>query len=301
MTDRAAAIRTESDALAFIAAQVESGKIAQPRIENGKVLHARKCRRCSGTGLYIGPTSAGVCFDCGAKPARMQWQEWVPVKQWAQDLRGKLRRKAIKDERIAAARASRETSQRETNAARGLGELTNREVFEAQRASIPADRAARLALREHVGTPGEAIELEVTLVQVFDTVSKYGPLFVHRFVDAAGNVLVWMHAKGLELELRTRLVLRATVKEHSTWRGEAQTLVKGAKVVRELGLEVSDAEQLAVACDLAEGLGLNSYAFADRILLTNGMADEQTLHRLHDHPATRRALQLIAASGRLAA
>lgn len=291
MTERAAPIRTDSDALAFIAAQVEAGKIAQPRIENGKVLHSRKCVRCGGTGLFVGIYSAGVCFGCGGKPERMQWQEWVPVKKWAQYIRGKVREQDKRD----ASYAARIARERTANAERGLGELSHREIVEAQRETIPADRKARAALREHVGTVGEALEIEATLVHVFDTTSRYGALFIHRFIDAAGNTLVWMTNKRMPTALRTRVALRASVKEHSSYRGEAQTLLTGVKVVADLGPDTIDTQTLIIACDLADELGLATFVFTDRQTLTSGTADEQTLHRLHDHPAIRRVLPRLTA------
>jgi flavodoxin len=98
-----------------------------------------------------------------------------------------------------------------------------------------ADVAARRAISKWIGKVGERLELELTVVRVasYETVpyGSYSRNTVTRYVitmrDAQGNVVVWFADYG-----RTQgeqLKLRGTVKEHSQYEGEAQTIIQRVK------------------------------------------------------------------------
>lgn len=99
-----------------------------------------------------------------------------------------------------------------------------------------------------VGEVGERIERDVTYLGYGcyerPSFSGYGTdvVYIHRFADGDGNLLVWKTAAGLDrvdehgflvpIEAGTRLSLRGTVKAHGEYRGTKQTVLNRCKVTR---------------------------------------------------------------------
>ena len=95
---------------------------------------------------------------------------------------------------------------------------------------------------EYVGEIGKRIELEVVLKDTRSwLVPSYRPWegdtmqVMYRFLDEAGNVLIWKTTGfGLDADKYpdgTALTLRGTVKEHSEYRGTKQTVLTRCKAV----------------------------------------------------------------------
>lgn len=95
-----------------------------------------------------------------------------------------------------------------------------------------SDRRANAS--EYVGNVGDRISVNVTLKRVsswrtkvlWDTVT----MFCYRFVDENGNVYVWKTQSGVFMERESEsLQLKATIKAHSEYKGEKQTVLTRCK------------------------------------------------------------------------
>ncbi len=184
------------------------------------------CDRCGGDGIYkwgavINGRAqyAGVCFKCnGCGWVIDEWIERTPEYQAKLD--------AKREARHAAQQAKWEAEQ----AAR-----------EAERKAREAEREAKLAalraISQYVGEVGNRINTTCTYVGSPSYERKsfagYGTetVYIHRFKDAAGNLMVWKTTRYLGLEEGATVTLTGTVKEHSEYNTEKQTILQRCKVV----------------------------------------------------------------------
>ena len=87
-------------------------------------------------------------------------------------------------------------------------------------------------ISEYVGTVGERREFVCKLVGHFTYESHYsfyGELnHIYKFADENGDIIVWNTTAGVE-EGKPEYRFKATIKEHSQYRGEKQTVVSRAK------------------------------------------------------------------------
>lgn len=96
----------------------------------------------------------------------------------------------------------------------------------------------------YVGTVGEKITVEVTLVNVYEWLNKqfnyYGTTnYIYTMKDADGNIYVWKTTSFMSVEVEKdkwyglnkndRIRITGTVKAHSTYKEEAQTVLQRVK------------------------------------------------------------------------
>lgn len=189
------------------------------------------CDRCQGRGEYwwgamiyeMGATNprpqySGVCFKCnGAGVVLGKWIERTPEYQAKLDAKREAKWEKIRAEREAEA-----------------------EKHMAEREAIKAEREARIkaekAVSQYVGEVGQRISEMVTFLfsgsYEVRSFSGYGTetMYVHNFKDEAGNKLVWKTSKWLGFEDGTQVKLTGTVKEHSDYKEEKQTVLTRCKV-----------------------------------------------------------------------
>jgi hypothetical protein len=55
-------------------------------------------------------------------------------------------------------------------------------------------------------------------------------MYLHKFVDADGNILVWKTGSGLGIEAGSKIKLVGTVKDHSEYKGTKQTVLTRCKI-----------------------------------------------------------------------
>ena len=97
--------------------------------------------------------------------------------------------------------------------------------YEEQMERKQAREAAKQAERrssEHVGQVGQRMIIDVAemnLLTSWDT--QYGTTYLYKFVDTAGNTLVWFASKTMENVSK----IKATIKEHSERDGVKQTVI----------------------------------------------------------------------------
>jgi len=225
----------------------------------------RMCNRCGGAGRSDRWAFTGyTCFDCGGEGRRGE----MSVKLYTAEKLAKLnatqakaqaKRAAIAEAKAAqraaeiAARAADFSAANATLIARAaphidnefIADVMNRaiansQISENQAAAVMAaiDRIETQervrAASDYVGKVGERLSLVVTVERVssFERPAFNAPwttavVNIVTMRDDAGNAIV---AKGnFYAEKGSKLTIKATVKEHSTYRDERQTIVQRIK------------------------------------------------------------------------
>lgn len=105
-------------------------------------------------------------------------------------------------------------------------------------------RRKEAAASDYVGTIGKREEFTLTLSRVSYIDGVYGTKSICKFLDEAGNVIMWFYSGSLEMENGTKVRAKATVDKHEIYqnpyqreadeRGVKQTIVKRLKVVEVL-------------------------------------------------------------------
>lgn len=92
---------------------------------------------------------------------------------------------------------------------------------------------------EYVGEVGDKINDTVTLERIFSyerrSYSGYGTerVRVYKFRDDNGNILVWNTTSWQDVAEDIRVKLTGSVKEHSEYKGEKQTVLTRCKIIEE--------------------------------------------------------------------
>lgn len=90
------------------------------------------------------------------------------------------------------------------------------------------------------GVVGKRQEFALTLAFRTSFESVYGTTYVYKFTDASGNIYVWktggglVKSDGFYLGTGDTVVVKATVKEHSEYKGVRQTVLTRVSLVREM-------------------------------------------------------------------
>lgn len=190
------------------------------------------CDRCGGRGYYaigthngqpvLSPHDGGVCWECGGKGKVFgKWIERTPEYQAKLDAR---RQKKL-DEAAAKQAAELERIRKEEEAKR-----------EAEEARIKAQKA----ISQFVGQVGKRFTVEATFTFGTSWDTKYGTQYLYSFKDDNGNVLVWrtgsvpmvLNAEGKDVVIGRgdRVQITGTVKEHSEYKDEKQTVLTRCKL-----------------------------------------------------------------------
>lgn len=93
------------------------------------------------------------------------------------------------------------------------------------------EREAKRANMRHVGEVKKRQDFELTCRKVLSFDSHFGVVNVNIFEDQDGNELVWK-SSTYRFDEGSRVTLKATVKEHTEYRGSPQTIITRGKVVK---------------------------------------------------------------------
>ena len=216
--------------------------------KNGtKYWEGRKtCERCEGRGWYaigvmndhliMSPLDSGTCWECGgAGTVIKKWKEYTPEHE-AKLEKARQRRRAKQEAEAEKVRAQVEAERAEREA---------RE--EAERKAEEERIRAEKAVSQYIGEIGEKVDLEVicdhTAWYERKSFSGYGTetVYIHTFKDDAGNKIVWkttsttlgfINPKGdwIPYEAGDRIHLKGTVKEHSEYKDEKQTVLTRCRI-----------------------------------------------------------------------
>ena len=95
---------------------------------------------------------------------------------------------------------------------------------------------AHQSTSKHVGQVGDKVSIEVTYKHTASWENGYGGYWntgvtnLHTFQDAQGNIFTWKTDKFIEADYGTKVVISGTIKEHSEYKGIAQTALTRCKV-----------------------------------------------------------------------
>ena len=200
------------------------------------------CPRCGGEGIYyIGVNNGqlvpswvdqGVCFQCnGAGKVISKWREYTPEYEAKLEARRKAKREKYEQEHaeeIAKAQAEREAKEAERKRQEEASRLAKEEEERKER--------ERKAKSQYVGNIGDKVDLDVVLEKRawFEVKSFSGfgtdTMHVYTFRDEQGNALVWKTTSGTNAEKGTMVHLKGTIKEHSEYDEEKQTVLTRCKI-----------------------------------------------------------------------
>lgn len=199
------------------------------------------CKRCGGAGqrsewYYTGLT----CYECGGTGHSKPRMEKEYTDEYAAVL--KERRANREAKKLGYADADAMRAARKAEAERREAERkAEEERAEAERKAKAEREAALKARSNYVGTVGEKLTVTVTYEgsPYYERrgFGGYGTerVYIHRFRDADGNLLIWRSACGfpiLNANEGETFVVTGAVKEHSEYKDEKQTLILRAKVKR---------------------------------------------------------------------
>lgn len=88
------------------------------------------------------------------------------------------------------------------------------------------------AQSKHVGKIKERLELTLTLIGEHSTQGRFGTTYIYKFVDAAGNVFTWFASGDHDLERGQSYTIKASVKEHTIYKGVAETQITRGAIMR---------------------------------------------------------------------
>jgi len=233
----------------------------------------RACTRCGGQGgSHAWKHTGYTCYDCGGSGKHKNGPETAKLytRQQIDRLNATAAKKAAKRQVAFEAKAAAQKA--EADARRGAflaehGELLERAAKVADRSEFVADvierakqrasmsdkqAAAVLATVEkienadtmraasgHVGEIGQRIEIAVTVERVYEfSRPRFGyehqseTVYIVTMRDAGSNAIV-SKSPRFAPEKGDKFTLRATVKDHSEYRGEKQTVVQRCAIIKE--------------------------------------------------------------------
>lgn len=204
------------------------------------------CDRCQGRGWYAIGVNNGqlvpshidqaVCWKCGGAGTVIgKWKEYTPEHE-AKLEKARQRRRAKQEAEAEKVRVQVEAERAEREA---------RE--EAERKAEEERIKAEKAVSQYIGEIGEKVDLEVEIDHTAwyerQSFSGYGTetVYIHTFKDDAGNKIVWkttsttlgfINPKGdwIPYEAGDRIHLKGTVKEHSEYKDEKQTVLTRCRI-----------------------------------------------------------------------
>lgn len=193
-----------------------------------------ECDRCQGRGLFAtgvcngelvwSRLDSGVCWKChGQRFVPSKWIERTPEYQAKLD--------AKREAKYAAKRAEQEAEAARIEAERKAEEARR----EAERLAEEARIKAEKSISQYVGEVGQRITISATFdhsawYTVRDPFGREDTRYIHSFKDANGNKLVWKTGRGLDLFDGEAVTLTGTVKEHSEYKDEKQTILLRCKI-----------------------------------------------------------------------
>lgn len=203
------------------------------------------CSRCGGKGYYIigicngqpvlSPIDNGICFKCGGSGVEhSKWKEYTPE----YEAKLEARRKARLEKKLAEQQAEFEARQKE--------EETKRLEEERRIAEENERLLAEKAKSHYVGTIGDRVDIRARYVKTawfeVDSFRGWGTerMYIHTF-KIGDDTLIWKTTSSLgkwndkdewePVEEGSQIHLKGTIKEHSEYDGEKQTVLTRCKII----------------------------------------------------------------------
>lgn len=176
------------------------------------------CDRCGGQGGSDGWKFTGwTCYKCGGEGWVIgKWIERTPEYQAKLDAR--------RAKKIAAEQAKYEAERKAAE-----------EAARAEQERREREEAARKAISQFVGEVGAKLRVEATYQGSPYYTAHIGwmeqRIYIHTFLDSQGNKLVWKSGTfPFSAEEGSAVSVIGTVKEHSEYKDEKQTVLTRCKV-----------------------------------------------------------------------
>lgn len=184
------------------------------------------CSRCGGGGGADKWQFTGwTCYQCGGT-GKMHGKYKVYTPEYEAKLEARRKAKAEKFEREHAEEIAKAEAERKAK------EEAERLAREAEEQRIREQKA----ISQHFGQVGDKIDLDAVLEKNawFEIPSFRGfgtdTMHVYTFRDEKGNAIIWKTSKGLGFEKGSKIHIKGTIKEHSEYDDEKQTVITRAKV-----------------------------------------------------------------------
>jgi hypothetical protein len=203
------------------------------------------CDRCGGAGLYfigtcngkpvLSPVDGGICFKCGGTGKQdAKWKEYTPE----YEAKLEARREARRAKQDAERKAEQDKHEREAEAKR---------LEEERRVKEENERLlAEKAKSHYIGEVGKRVNIKARYIKTawFEVRSFAGygteTMYVHTF-KIGDDTVVWKTTASLgrwndndeweSIEEGAQVNIRGTIKEHSEYDGEKQTVLTRCKVM----------------------------------------------------------------------
>ena len=200
-----------------------------------------ECDRCNGRGLYVvgilngepeySHIDSGICWKChGERFVPSKWIERTPEYQAKLDAR--------REAKYAAKRAEQEAKQKQHQAeweAEQEAKRKAKEEAERIEAERKAAEEARKAISKHYGEIGQRVKLNLTYVGSAHFEIHVGwstqTMYIHNFLDESGNKFVWKSTCYVGIDDGESAQVTGTIKDHSEYKGEKQTVLTRCKIV----------------------------------------------------------------------
>lgn len=196
----------------------------------------RQCDRCGGHGYYavgvhngelvLAYPDDGICYKCGGRGKVIEtWIERTP--EYKAKLDAKREAKRAKEQAERAAEQAKLEAERKAR--------------EAERKAEEERIRAEKAISKYVGEIGQRITVDAEFLfsgrYERRSFSGFGTetVYIHNFKDANGNKLVWKTTCGTVAEEGKTYKLTGTIKEHSEYKDEKQTVLQRVKLQTERG------------------------------------------------------------------
>lgn len=89
---------------------------------------------------------------------------------------------------------------------------------------------------EFVGEIGDKVEMRLTFTAYYTFETHYtynGEVsYIYKFADENGNTIVWKTGKPMELKEGTEYTVKGTIKAHSEYKGDKQTVLTRCKITK---------------------------------------------------------------------
>jgi hypothetical protein len=107
-------------------------------------------------------------------------------------------------------------------------------IFLKNKAEVEAKAAQKGDELEsnHVGSVGDKLNMRMIHLYTATFETMYGLKSIYTFEDESGNCFVWSSSVGWKFEPAEKILVKATIKAHSEYRGKKQTEITRAKITR---------------------------------------------------------------------
>lgn len=203
----------------------------------------RPCERCGGAGgsdkwYFTGWT----CYECGGNGRG----KTEVVKEYTPEYEAKLAERRAKRRAKWEAEHAEEIAQAEAERkAREEARRLQQEQEERERLEAEAREKAEKEKSQHFGNVGDKVELKVVYKKCawfeVDSFRGYGKdtMYIHTFKNG-DNTVIWKTTKSLGrwndndewegFEEGDELIIKGTIKEHSEYEGEKQTVLTRCRI-----------------------------------------------------------------------